>query len=503
MKLSNTTLDKLSIVAALASFIVLSFFTLFIKPFWLDEAAVGLIVSESWTDIIHRSIESGHSLGYIIPLKLWTTIFGNSPIGLRSFSILSGALLVLSCFVIGKRTLKSENGGRLSLWLCAFNALLIYYAVESKTYLLSALLLLWTYYFLVQLYTKRNTRTVMGLALISAIGLYTHQWFWLVYGSLCIGLLASSYGSQPKKELLRLIASLAIGPFLALPALYVTSIQVSTGAGSYMASSSGIDFGILISGLKHLSYGWPIAMLLITLLAIVKNRSIVKGILASPERMMLVWGVLLPFVIATMFSPFKSIYVPGRYEVMLTGLFSLLIAEIWASGFINVRWRGLLAATMGVACLGSVLVERNKNLNYGTTSESVFEQISNLTPTKATVITMGLNYAEYAYQDIRAENPEKLHIIPFPDRMGRQVVFENVVEMSKKDVVLDEGKRLVQSLESSSSGKTIWLICNTDYPDFLPFINYCSERLLYQGSLNISDKRSNARTVAIAQFKVP
>lgn len=78
--------------------------------------------------------DNGNSLFYNISLHTWLKLFGNSDISARSFSLLSGMLLVLLSILIIDNIFKDKKLTILIAIILAVHPLLLEYSVEARSY---------------------------------------------------------------------------------------------------------------------------------------------------------------------------------------------------------------------------------------------------------------------------------------------------------------------------------------------------------------------------------
>ncbi|HHX58156.1 MAG TPA: hypothetical protein GX706_00070 [Candidatus Moranbacteria bacterium] len=145
----------------------------FERDMWYDEAFTGVLLKSSWVqmnDFIFRDV---HPPLYYWLLWPWVKLFGSSVVGLRSFSLFFGILIIPSAFYIGKKMF-NQRAGLLAALICAISPFAIIYSNEARMYSLFALLFIWTVYFF-YLALKTNTWehwVVWGL--LSGLCFYTH-----------------------------------------------------------------------------------------------------------------------------------------------------------------------------------------------------------------------------------------------------------------------------------------------------------------------------------------
>lgn len=119
----------------------LRFATLHLQSFDFDESfTVGVVVNGSLSHVLHATAltESSPPLYYLLAWG-WSRVFGLGEVGIRSLSALSGSVLVLVAYLIGRRC-GSPRGGLLAALLIAVNPLMVWYSQEARVYALLALL---------------------------------------------------------------------------------------------------------------------------------------------------------------------------------------------------------------------------------------------------------------------------------------------------------------------------------------------------------------------------
>ena len=118
-----------------------------IQGLWNDEY-VGWFISQKplLQPFIKAMLEQCHLPLYYVFLKIYTSIFGNSDVVLRSSSTIIGLISIVTMFFVGKT--KSKTLGFVCAFFTAVSGFLIYYSYEVRPYvlifLLSALSLLFT-----------------------------------------------------------------------------------------------------------------------------------------------------------------------------------------------------------------------------------------------------------------------------------------------------------------------------------------------------------------------
>ncbi len=174
----------LFVIIALAAF--LRAFTIGSESLWLDEAVSVKISSHSLTSIISlatQGCETNPPLYYML-LHLWTRLFGQSEVAIRSLSACLGTISVLLIYKVGK-SLFDRRAGILAAFLLATSAYAIEYSQEARQYSLLLLLTLLSFLLFAMLLkaNQRKTITFIAYALINIMLCYTHMFGLLMIGA--------------------------------------------------------------------------------------------------------------------------------------------------------------------------------------------------------------------------------------------------------------------------------------------------------------------------------
>jgi mannosyltransferase len=160
--------------------IVLRLHLLTRRDFWDDEAASVIFAQLAWSSFLKTiwNYEANMSLYYVL-LRGWL-YFGDSEAAIRGLSVLFGVAAIPATYVLGKR-LFGEKAGILGAVLSAVNMFQIRYSQEARGYSLVMLLsILSTYCFVRAIDAPRQKRYWFGYVVVSALGAYTHIFFYLV-----------------------------------------------------------------------------------------------------------------------------------------------------------------------------------------------------------------------------------------------------------------------------------------------------------------------------------
>jgi mannosyltransferase len=118
---------------------------------------------------------------YYGALWLWTRVFGNGVVSVRSMSILFAALTVPVVYLLGSRLFGSRAGVFAALLLVT-NAYFLVYAQEARGYSLVTLLSALSMFFFVDALERERNAPLVGYVITSALAFYAH--FFAVYVTL-------------------------------------------------------------------------------------------------------------------------------------------------------------------------------------------------------------------------------------------------------------------------------------------------------------------------------
>ncbi|MFT4733401.1 MAG: putative membrane protein [Arcticibacterium sp.] len=123
-------------------------------------------------------LHEGHPPLYFIILKGWSTIFGTTEVGLRSFSLLCGILTFVVLFGLFYKETKRKYVAWFLLAMLVFNPFLFYFFTEARMYSLALLFASLSFKFWIS-YTKErkiNSMSFLFFSLSSICLLYTHYY---------------------------------------------------------------------------------------------------------------------------------------------------------------------------------------------------------------------------------------------------------------------------------------------------------------------------------------
>jgi mannosyltransferase len=139
---------------------------------WRDEAYTWATYQYGFNKIFDITKFDTHPPLHNFLMFLWTRIFGESELGIRSLSLVFGVACVYVTYLLAYKHTKNLSISALSAIIVAVNPQLIIYSQEGRSYSLLVLITLLTFYYLSEVI---NTKNSILLAITAIIGLYTHN----------------------------------------------------------------------------------------------------------------------------------------------------------------------------------------------------------------------------------------------------------------------------------------------------------------------------------------
>ncbi|WP_425076417.1 glycosyltransferase family 39 protein [Psychroserpens sp. S379A] len=219
--------DKLALFGILALATVLRFYNLDFQSIWVDEihtmVEVNSLLSYSeFYEITVRREQMPH-LYYLIA-RLFSFLFGDLVVVVRSVSVIAGVLSVYGAFLLGKEIYSRKVGLIASLFL-AINHFHIYYSQEARPYALLMLFTIFSFLFLLKFLNKQSLKQGMLFALFSGLMINTHFFGLFVLVSQAVILILYLFVIIPKKDRIAFLKKcVLIG--VALMVLFSPSIPI-------------------------------------------------------------------------------------------------------------------------------------------------------------------------------------------------------------------------------------------------------------------------------------
>lgn len=464
---------------------VLTFGNIGLLDFWLDEAGVAIAIKHSFWEIGRVSVAYSQSILYNYGVKIWSLIFGESVVVIRSFSAFCYLVLILMMYRAGSYFFQSKKIGLWAALLMATNYFAIWYAIEAKVYTLAALMGLLAYYFFVKSVRNPNFKNYLFYFLFGALGPYAHPWLILIFGSQILSVLI--FRKHFKKVTLILFIQFLV--FLAsIPFLMMTVSQGELGINDYIGK---VDFWAIFESFAYLSFGATWAYLIITAVAlflILKNKTFVRNIFkklaGEPEseidnvkqnmdfqqkeertiNIMLLFYLFIPLIIALVASQFKPAYLVGRYEMTVLPALLLILANLW-SKIEEKIWLLAVASVLIFFVFKNILIYRENTESYKSTDKTVIRDIFSEAKNGDYIVPTDLSWATAYYYSGLMMSEKKLKLVPYPQEIAEHPVWINSKETNSENnrqKYEQEAQLLVDKIKNDPNSNQIFILYKTD-----------------------------------------
>ncbi|HUC96602.1 MAG TPA: glycosyltransferase family 39 protein, partial [Candidatus Saccharimonadales bacterium] len=149
------------IAAALVIYAIISLWTISKSSIWFDEAFGAYMIHYNFIDIARYTATDVHPPVFYWLLKIWSMIFGNTELGLRSMSVFFGGIAITFGYLLTNR-LFTKTAARISLIFMVLSPMFIRYSQEARMYMLvAAIALAATYVLTYAVQTKKKLPWVL------------------------------------------------------------------------------------------------------------------------------------------------------------------------------------------------------------------------------------------------------------------------------------------------------------------------------------------------------
>lgn len=453
--------------------------------FWLDEAAVALVISHKFSDLLQKSIIDVHPIFYIVSIKLWSRMFGNTEIALRSFSSLFGLLTIVLVYKVGRYVFATK---RVGIWAAIFastNYFLIWFSTQTRPYTMAASFGLLSFYFFLKSVNELRTRDCIIYIIVTSVGIYTHNWLFLVFGSqvLCI-LLFIHFRLKGLKKLLLSFFSVIV---LTIPNVLIIMKQ------NHFITNLWVDpvgLSTVWQSFIYLTYGSSIIYIIVFLTPFyISIRKILMNIVHTQNKVIslnqliifkgniykntipiitLLFYLLFPILTLLIISQFKPLYVAGRHEMIVLPAFILLAAGVW-SRFSNKFTSFFLCLLLIIFALRSVISDREVVNNYKATDKTIIKELLAQAKPHDVIIATDLSWATLKYYSayFDRKNNKEISFVSFPKETmihpGWKKKYDVLID---GDVITKEIDTLIEQLEKAKKtyNSTIWILYRIQNP---------------------------------------
>jgi len=323
------------------------------RPLWYDEAFTVLLTSRGPSALAQGLLADVHPPLYYAVLYFWESLFGYSPIAVRSLSVLVGLGVVIAGTLLAARVF-GDGVARWTAWGLALSPFEVHYAQEARMYALLALLLICATLAYHQAIMHGRRSAWIAFILLAAAAQYTHNLACLYLAALALTPIVLR---KP-----RLLLPTAAAGLVAL-ALYTPWIPRLWGmlegvATGYWIRQPGVSEVLrtlltFVTGLPLQTWALPIA-LFISLLVFLLMAWALGVALRTPERPFgapwFAWLALIPPAVMLLASIWWPIYLD---RALLPSATAFVLLASWAveGQWLppRLRWTGRLAMLAGFA----------------------------------------------------------------------------------------------------------------------------------------------------------
>ncbi len=197
------------------------------NDFWVDESCTYYATHHLFdlpTDGPQLTKEIAH-LPYFFLLRGWSEIFGQTPVGLRSFSALTGCLGVLAIAWLAW-TIGGRRTCLIAAALAAMHPLHIHYSQEARVYSLWILEGALCITFLYKAAASGHTRYWCAYVVLAIVAVMTHYYtlFWLPAGATAV-----MVASDRKRFMKQWLIAYGVLAIALVPAIWFLVIPISEG----------------------------------------------------------------------------------------------------------------------------------------------------------------------------------------------------------------------------------------------------------------------------------
>jgi len=339
---------KLIILVILLLGLVIRINNLGKNSLWIDE---GCSVSGSCLELPQvikaSSLEHSPPLYYLI-LHYWMILFGNSEFSVRFVSVIFGFLSIFMMYKIGL-LLFNRNTGLISSLILALSTFHIQCSQEARTYSLTVLLTICSFYYFVKLLKKMTYKVSSVYVFFTTLLIYTHYYGFFImiaqniyFSTLCLFSKRFKNDNFLRWSLLQGTLVILYLPWIG--AFLIRLLDVSRGRGFWINKPSlgtVIDSFYAFSGSRlFLLFFLTFALFSIQTYKKIRGKINCKDFFCSLESycwdvslidvnktyLLLLWllvPIMLPFIVSRFFT---SIYLT-RYTVIASVAFYLLVAR--------------------------------------------------------------------------------------------------------------------------------------------------------------------------------
>lgn len=315
------------------------------QSLWLDESIQALALQGYYGSLWSYALSDFQPPLYHYLLKGWTSLAGFSEPALRAPALLAGVALVYYTVKLGQ-LLANRRVGIVAGLLAATNPLLIYYSAEGRTYILTALFVTASFYYLFRL-LKKNLPPYLPIY----YALYTTLALWSSYLAWFAVLLQLAYLVRAKRwDLARLALFSLLSLVFWLPS-FTRSLTLGLSDAGQMPEWGRVVGGTTVKALAltwvktaigRISFSPPLLYYFITFLPFLLHAHIIRHLnfFSRPSSikhwpLLLLWlfGSIALSALISLFVPAYSytrvLFVVPAYLLLLAVGSARLRSQVW------------------------------------------------------------------------------------------------------------------------------------------------------------------------------
>jgi mannosyltransferase len=325
------------------------------QDIWGDEAFSIWLSSQPLPEVVAGGADT-HPPLYPFLLYLWLGLSGSSVLAVRLLSAAISTLTVPVVYALGRRAFGQATGFVAAL-LAAVSPVLVYYAQETRMYVLVTLLAAASVYWVLRVFREpRSSGAWLAYLLTSLAAAYTHYYAFFVILAENLVVVPSLLRRRRWPALRRWLAAQG-----ALALAYIPWIAVQTGFLSGKASARFEEWDLttagriagetLIAFAAGLAVPPPASWLVATLFLIAVGAAVASLFRRrEPGPWLIVAYLLLPLFLAWAVNPIMPFFY-ARYLLLIAPAFCILTA--WGVMVWGHLWRPLSAVGLAILLAGS------------------------------------------------------------------------------------------------------------------------------------------------------
>ncbi len=426
---------------------------------WHDEAFSALYLRYSWGEMMHRIGLDVHPPLYYWVLKLWSVVFGDGLLALRSLSIFFGILTIYAGFLFVRKAFGNEKLAIIAALFIAINPFQIQYALEARMYTMGTFLILISSWLLLKALEENKYKYWICFALAAAAGLYTH--YFMIFSIAAQGLYVIYVLIQNRTFNYKAIGSFVLAGILYLPWVPQFLIQIKRVDQAFWITPP--DRWSIPATIFKMAFGGQgndhTTLVFATLAAIIIIFFFFKET-KPPIKWLIILSIAVPFVLAVAMTIKQAIY-QDRYFVFTSLFFIILVAS---SMFLLPKYTTRRAATAIFTIISLILFFKNwSNLEV---KNLIFNRSINFKPGMAAASTFINDNAResdqiYVGSSFVYFTFKYYNHTPIKPLLYSPGSLESIPHFS--GTALLENNDLITDFKLTNENSTVWLLWTTGF----------------------------------------